>query len=76
MSKLRGKIEIGGKSWGRTFLPPQVIADCRTSNAVQKEYALKKMGLIKMKDFRLLIFMEKPERGDFHFASIVWGGSV
>jgi len=37
---------------------------------------LEKVGLIKMENIRLLIFMEKPERRNFHFAAVVWGCSV
>ncbi len=29
-----------------------------------------------MENLRLLILMEKPDRGDFHFATIAWGGAV
>ena len=29
-----------------------------------------------MEDFRLLILMKKPERGDLHFTAVVWRGAV
>ena len=37
---------------------------------------LEKIGLVKMENFRLLIFMEKSERSDFHFAAVARGCSV
>jgi hypothetical protein len=40
------------------------------------KFALEKIGLVKMENVRLLIFMEKPERSDLHFAAVVRRCSV